>query len=67
MCSERNPAKPGKIDEILQNCENLQEFEFEAMQRYVNLVDLEKCSKNNYLLAKISADTAENEPAKVWT
>ena len=24
-------------------CENLEEFEFGAVQRYVNLVDLEKC------------------------
>ena len=29
--------------EILQIYENLEEFEFEAVQRYVNLVDLEKC------------------------
>ena len=24
-------------------CKNLEEFEFEAVQRYANLVDLEKC------------------------
>ena len=40
-------------------------FEFKAVQRYVYLVDLEKCFKNEYLVAKIGLDTAENEPSKV--
>ena len=30
-------------DHQFESCENLEEFEFEAVQRYVNLVDLEKC------------------------
>ena len=34
------------------------------MQRYVYLVDLEKCQKNEYLVAKIGLDTAENEPSE---
>ena len=34
------------------------------MQRYVYLVDLEKCLKNEYLVAKIGLDTAENEPSE---
>ena len=33
-------------------------FEFGAVQRYVYLVDLEKCYKNEYLVAKIGLDTA---------
>ena len=33
------------------------------MQKYANLVELEKCS-NAYFLAKFRFDTAENEPAK---
>ena len=37
-------------------------FEFKAVQRYVYLVDLEKCFKNEYLVAKFGLDTAENEP-----
>ena len=39
-------------------------FEFKAVQRYVYLVDLEKCWKNEYLVAKIGLDTAENEPSE---
>ena len=37
------------------------------MQKHVNLVDLVKSFPTNiyYLLAKIGADTAENEPLKV--
>ena len=44
----------------------LQKFEFRAVQRNAHLVDLEKnlILKNDYLLAKIGADTAENEPQK---
>ena len=40
-------------------------FEFGAVLRCVNLVDLEKCLKNEYLVAKIGFDTEENEPSKV--
>ena len=35
------------------------------MQRYVHLVDLEKCFLNEYLVAKIGFDAAKNEPSKV--
>ena len=35
------------------------------MQRIGNLVDLEKCCKMYYLVAKFCFDTAENEPFKV--
>ena len=38
------------------------------MQKYANLVELEKCCQthilNYYFLAKFRFDTAENEPAK---
>ena len=34
------------------------------MQTYVHLVDLGKLLKNEYLVAKIGVDTAENEPRK---
>ena len=37
-------------------------FEFGAMRRCANLVALEKCFKNEYLVAKIGFDTEENEP-----
>ena len=40
-------------------------FETWAVRRNDNLVDLEKCWKNEYLVAKIGVDTAENEPSKV--
>ena len=41
------------------------------MQKYVNLVDLVKgfpkiLHSNEYLLAKIGVDAAENEPLEVW-
>ena len=39
------------------------------MQKYENLVDLEKRSKtwkNEYLVAIVAVDPAENEPLKVW-
>ena len=40
-------------------------FELGAVRRFVYLVDLEKCLKNEYLVAKIGVDTEENEPSKV--
>ena len=48
-------------------CENLEIFEFEAGQRYINLVDLENILmlKNASTLAIGGLDTAENEPPKV--
>ena len=39
---------------------NICKFEFAAMQRNANLIDLEKILKNDYLLAKIGADAEEN-------
>ena len=36
------------------------------MQKYENLVDLENPEKNEYLVAIVAVDTAENEPFKVW-
>ena len=54
-----------KITEILQIFEKKSaNFEFGAVQRYVYLVDLEKCLKFEYLVAKIGLDTAENEPSE---
>ena len=35
-----------------------------AVQKYANLVELEKMLSNAYFLAKFRFDTAENEPAK---
>ena len=49
----------------VQNRENLRKSEkidFGAVQRFANLVDLEKCC-NQYFVAKIGVDTAE--PSKV--
>ena len=45
-------------------------FEVWAVQKYANLVDRVKsfptiANSNEYLLAKIGVDTAENEPLKV--
>ena len=40
-------------------------FELGAVRRCVNLVDLERCFKNDYLVAKIGFDTEESEPSKV--
>ena len=42
-------------------------FEFTAVQEcaYLLLVDLENMLKNEYLLAKIGFDTAENGPSDV--
>ena len=42
-------------------CEN---FDIAAVQKYANLVELEKCWSNAYFLAKFRFDTVENEPAK---
>ena len=36
------------------------------MRRIANLVDLKKMLKNEYLVAKIVVDTAENEPSEVF-
>ena len=42
-------------------------FEFEAVRRCANIVDLEKklMLKHEYLVAKIGLDTEESEPSKV--
>ena len=40
-------------------------FELGAVRRCVNLVDLEKCKKHDYLVAKTGFDTEENEPSRV--
>ena len=44
-----------QMSQNLQNVVKFQKFQLE------NLVDFEKCCKNAYFLAKIGADTAENE------
>ena len=40
-------------------------FELGAVRRCANHVDLEKCFKNKYLVAKIGFDTEGNDPSKV--
>ena len=42
-------------------------IEIWALQKYENLVDLEKSCKNDYLVAIVAVHTAENEPSKVWS
>ena len=42
-----------------------EDFEFGAVRRCANLVDLENALKNEYLVAKIGLDTDENEPSTV--
>ena len=42
-----------------------QNFESGAVRRNVNLEDLEKTLQNEYLVAIVAVDTAENEPSKV--
>ena len=41
-------------------------FQIRAVQEYVNLVDLEKCWKNEYVDVKIGVDTADIEPLQIW-
>ena len=36
------------------------------MQKCADLVDLENMSQNEFRLAKIGFDTAENESSKIW-
>ena len=53
-----------KCEKSLTNC--CEDFEFGAVRRCANLVDLEKCLKISFnLVAKIGFDTEENEPSKV--
>ena len=40
-------------------------FEFEAVQKCVHIVDLEKCCNVSIYLQKAGFDTAKNEPSKV--
>ena len=40
-------------------------FECGAVRRIANLIDLENCFKNEYLVTKIGFDTEENERSKV--
>ena len=57
----RNSSKNAKKS-LTNFCED---FEFGAVRRCANLVDLAKCLNNEYLVANIGFDTEENEPSKV--
>ena len=58
-------AKIRKIRKILtKNDEFSSNFEFGAVRKRENLVDLEKCEKNAPFLAIVAVDTAENELRK---
>ena len=57
----------GFLQKFQQKCEKSlkhfgEDFEFGAVRRCANLVDLAKCEK---MVAKIGFDTEENEPSKV--
>ena len=41
------------------------DFQFRAVQSFDNLVDKKQTLQNEYVLAKIDADTAEKEPCKI--
>ena len=59
-------SKIGKFSENYR--QNFANFGFGAVQRFLNLVDLEKCGKMRILEIldiKIGVDTADNEPSKV--
>ena len=40
--------------------------EIAAVQKYANLVELEKCCQTHIFMQKICFDTAEDEPAKFF-
>ena len=44
----------------------LEDFKLGAVQKRINLADLEKCCKASLTVATIGFDTAENEPLKAW-
>ena len=61
------------IENLQNDATKLHMFEFGAVQKYANIVDLEhfcNCSiqnlQNEYLVAKIDFGTADNGPSKVW-
>ena len=66
-CSEQNLAKSGKIAEILQNLRKSSRIWVRSGAKVCQSCRSRKMLKNDYLLAKIGFDTAENEPSKVWT
>ena len=41
------------------------DFEFGAVRKNANLVNLEKTLHNKYLVAEIGVDTDENEPSEI--
>ena len=64
---QNSTQKVKKIGNSISNREKLLtifgwNFEIWAVQKYDNLVDLEKCCKHDYLVAIVAVDTAENEP-----
>ena len=52
-----------KIEKI--QAKIFKKFEFGAVQRNANLVELEKTLQNASFLAIVAVDTAQNEPSKV--
>ena len=55
------------LEKSLRFCKSLQKsgnFAFGEVRKNAHFVDLEKILKNEYLVAKIGLDTAENEPQK---
>ena len=57
----------GKIAEILQNLRKSERILVRSGAKVWQSCRSRKILKNDYLLAKIGFDTAENEPSKVWT
>ena len=45
--------------------QNLRKTRFQVLERFANLVDLEKMLKHEYLDAQIGVDTEENQPSTV--
>ena len=46
--------------------ENEKKLEFEAAQKCVHVVDLEKCCHVSVYLQEVGFDPAKNEPSKVF-
>ena len=58
--------KPGNDPHNEGRCENVKSVSGNSVQKRANLVELEKCRKNNHFVAKIGFDTAESGPSKNW-
>ena len=58
-------SRKEEVEHIISILRKRKKLEFEAAQKCVHVVDLEKCCHVSVYLQEVGFDTAKNEPSKV--